>query len=336
MTTNTVQNAGQSEDAANTAPTDGEDFDAVLDAAIAASEGAPADDAAAGFQQDDGKQNADEEPAPASDAADQVPGADGGDATPPQGSANDPWANAPPELREAFEKEKRDWELRFRSANGRVSALQRQIAQQQTPKQEPAQQQPQTQQEETHQPNAGATSGINLKDPKFQQMREDFPEVAGPLLDLLDVVVGRLDQVSKTTGSVEQQQAEQYLAVQEQTLAEQHPDWKVAASDDRFGGWLQEQPLSIQQAFERNREAIVDGRDASLVIGMFKQAVGFSSQQQQQPAPSAPAPDQRRQRQLASGRDVGRTAPPVATGIADNDLDAHLDFAIAKLERQQQ
>lgn len=332
MDPNAVQNPGQSEDAANNAPSNDQDFDAALDAAISAHEGTPADDAAVNLGQDDGQQGTvDQDPAPA-DAAAQAPGADG---TPsPQGSAtDDPWANAPPELREAFEKEKRDWELRFRSANGRVSAYQRQLAQyQQQTQQQPAQQQAHEQQQEvTHRQDAGA-SGIDLKDPKFQQMREDFPEVAGPLLDLLDVVVGRLDQVSKTTGSVEQQQAEAFLASQEQALAQQHPDWLVAASDDRFGGWLQEQPISIQQAFERNREAIVDSRDASLVISLFKQSVGFSSPQQQ-PQQQAPTQDPRRQRQLASGRDVGRTAPPVATGIAEHDFDAHLDAAIAKLER---
>lgn len=332
MTTNAVQNPGQSEEAANPAPTEDEDFDAVMDAAISAHEGAPADNAAADFGREQQQQDAGEpDPAPA-DAAAPAPGADGNPS--PQGSATDDiWANAPAELREAYERQQRDWDLRLRSANGRVSAFQRQLAQyQQQTQQQPARQQ-EPEQRETQQPSSGST-GINLQDPKLQALREEYPEVAGPLLDVIADLSQQLTGVRQVAGTFEQQQAEQFLAAQEQSLAQAHPDWQQAATDDRFAGWLQTQPLAIQEAFKRNHDAIVNADDASLVIGMFKQAVGFSSQpqQQQQPTP-APTNDPRRQRQLASARDVGRTPPPVATGIADNDFDAHLDAAIAKLER---
>lgn len=333
MNTQSVQNAGQSEAAAD-APTEDMEFDADLDAAISAMDGAPADDAAATGEREEQQQSAAEAPAPAPDAAADAPGADSNAS--PQGSAtDDPWANAPAELREARERELRDWDLRFRSANGRVSALQRQLAQfQQQTQQQPAQQQEPQQQRETQQPVAGS-SGINLQDPKFQQLREDFPEVAGPLLDVIADLSSQLGNVRQVAGTFEQQQTQAFLAQQEQALAQAHPDWVQAATDDRFAGWLQTQPTAIQEAFQRNHDAIVNGQDAALVIGMFKQAVGFSSPQQQQtPTTPAPAQDPRRQRQLAAGRDAGRNSPPAASGIADNDFDAHLDAAIAKLDKQ--
>lgn len=331
MNTQSVQNAGQSEAAAD-APTEDMEFDADLDAAISAMDGAPADDAAATGEREEQQQSAAEAPAPAPDAAADAPGADSNAS--PQGSAtDDPWANAPAELREARERELRDWDLRFRSANGRVSALQRQLAQyQQQTQQQPAQQQ--EPQRETQQPEQ-RPSGINLTDPKFQQLREDFPEVAGPLLDVIADLSSQLGSVRQVAGTFEQQQTQAFLAQQEQTLAQAHPDWVQAATDDRFAGWLQTQPTAIQEAFQRNHDAIVNGQDAALVIGMFKQAVGFSSPQQQQtPTNPAPAQDPRRQRQLAAGRDAGRNSPPAASGIADNDFDAHLDAAIAKLDKQ--
>jgi hypothetical protein len=331
MSTETVQNAGQS-DAAALAPSDDQDFDAAMAAAISDLDGTPADDVAVTGWEGDQQQSADDNPAPAPDAAADTPSADSNAS--PQGSANDDiWATAPAELREAFEKQQRDWDLRLRSANGRVSAFQRQLAQvQQQPTQQPAQQQEPNQQQEP-QAQAPAKSGIDLTDPKYQQMREDFPEVAGPLLDLVESLASRLDQVGKTAGAFEQQQTSQFLATQEQALAEAHPDWQAAATDDRFTGWLQTQPTAIQEAFARNHNAIVDGKDAALVIGMFKQAVGFGAQQQPTPTP-APSQDPRRQRQLASGRDAGRTGPAAASGIADNDFESHMDAAIAKLERQ--
>lgn len=334
MTTQSVQNAGQSE-AAATAPTEDQEFDADLDAAISAMDGAPTDDVAATGEREQQQQVAAEAPAPAPDAAADAPGADSNAS--PQGSAtDDPWANAPAELREAHERELRDWNLRFRSANGRVSALQRQVAQfQQQTQQQPAQQQQPQQQRETQQPGAGST-GINLQDPKFQQLREDFPEVAGPLLDVIADLSSQLGSVSQVAGTFEQQQANAFLAQQESVLAQAHPDWQQAATDDRFGGWLETQPTAIQEAFKRNHDAIVNGQDAALVIGMFKQAVGFSSPQQQQQTPTpAATQDPRRQRQLAAGRDTGRNSPPAAAGIADNDFDGHMDAAIAKLERKQ-
>lgn len=332
MSTQSVQNADQSSAAAN-APTEDQDFDAAMAAAISDLDGTPADDAAAGEGQDDQQQSAADTPAPAPDAAADTPSADSNAS--PQGSATDDiWATAPAELRDAFEKQQRDWDLRLRSANGRVSAFQRQLAQfQQGQTQQPAQQQETNQQQEP-QAQASAKSVIDLTDPKFQQMREDFPEVAGPLLDIVESLASRLDQVGKTAGAFEQQQTKQFLDAQEQTLTQAHPDWQAAATDDRFAGWLQTQPTAIQEAFQRNHSSIVDGQDAALVIGMFKQAVGFSAQQQQQTPASAPSQDPRRQRQLASGRDAGRTGPAAASGIADNDFESHMDAAIAKLERQ--
>lgn len=335
MPPETVQNNDQSDAAAKNAPTEEQDFDAALEAAISAQDGTPAHDAAVDEGREEQQQSADESPAPAHEAAADAPGADS--EASPQGSANDDiWANAPAELREAFEKQQRDWDLRLRSANGRVSAFQRQLAQiQQTPTQQPAQQQQEPAPQRETQQQGPASSGIDLNDPKFQQLREDFPDVAGPLLDVIADLASQLGGVRQTAGVFEQQQTNAFLAAQEQSLAQAHPDWQAAATDDRFAGWLQTQPTAIQEAFQRNHDAIVNGQDAALVIGMFKQQVGFSSQPQQQQTPApAPSQDPRRQRQLASGRDAGRTSPPAASGIAENDFESHLDAAIAKLERQ--
>ncbi|AXU17812.1 hypothetical protein C7W88_00045 [Novosphingobium sp. THN1] len=219
MNTQSVQNAGQSEAAAD-APTEDMEFDADLDAAISAMDGAPADDAAATGEREEQQQSA-AEARPPLPMRRQMHLAR--TATLPAGFGHRrSMGKCPAELREARERELRDWDLRFRSANGRVSALQRQLAQyQQQTQQQPAQQQ--EPQRETQQPEQ-RPSGINLTDPKFQQLREDFPEVAGPLLDVIADLSSQLGSVRQVAGTFEQQQTQAFLAQQEQTLAQAHPD----------------------------------------------------------------------------------------------------------------
>lgn len=331
MATETVQNAPQS-DAAAPAPSTEQDFDAAF-AELTADPETPAD-AAVSQEPEIPAPAAAEEPAPAPAAA-HSPSADGPSS--PQGQATDDiWANAPAELREAHERQMRDADLRVRSANGRVSALNRQL-QNYRQQGEQTGTEPQTQQRETQTQVPSAQPGqIDLNAEQYQRLREEFPEVAGPLLDLIAMQNGQIQRFAQTAGAFEQQQVSAVISEQERLLTEQHPDWNEVTQDDRFGGWLETQPTSIKQALQRNFDAIVDGADAALVIGKFKQDMGIGAAPPPPPNPQpTPSQDDRRQRQIAGGRDPGRTPPPVQTGIPD-EFDAATDAFMARRERQQQ
>jgi hypothetical protein len=309
-------------------PSDADEFDAAMAEAAAAVDGAPADPAAAPDPPADEGAGTGEPPAPAAQpAAADAPPADG---TPsPSGpSQDDIWAKAPPELREAFETERRNAELRIKSVQGRQSASDREL---QRARDELAAL------KQGKQPAAGGDgerqSDGEPSDDRFKALREEYPEIAGPLLDYIGELEGKLKPLEEGVGQVRQDRTEAFIAQQIGVLTEKAPDWQTALADDRFGGWLSEQPRRLQEAFKRNEATIVDGEEAAWVVDQFKSAMGI--------APPAPAPtptpapqDERRQKQLANGRDFGRAAGPAATDGIPDDFDAAFDAFSARKDKQ--
>lgn len=319
------QDNSSKQDAPGTEPSAEDEFDAAF--AEFDAEDTPADKVAVESEGEDDDDSAADDNAPASDddaAASQQPAA-GDEPTPGSDqSQDDPWANAPAELRERREAELRDNDLRIRSANGRVAAKDRQIAelQRQLEEAQKAGQKPEaTQQSDGNQ--GGGDGGDKAKGALSQealaQLREDYPDLAGPLIDMLEAQAQQLEKVSKGVGTFEQAQQAQAIAEQEGLLTQQHPDWEAAAADDRFGGWLESQPQSIKDAMARNFDKIVDGNDAALVIDKFKRDVGFQAPSQN--PQNAGGVDPKRERQLQGGRDTGRTGPSSRTGLAKDDFD---------------
>lgn len=238
-----------------------------------------------------------------------------GDNTPqadnPSNNDDDPWANAPPELRELHEKQLRDADLRHRSEQGRTQALRGQLAelQRRVEQQQQSGAEPTEQQKQDNEDKAKAISD------KFEQLREDYPEVAGPLLDEIESLRGQMETVAKGHGEIASERVARQEAQQWQVLEQAHPDFRQVFNDDRFAGWLQDQPHSVQEAYRRNIDSLVDGQDAAFVVERFKTEVGFG--QQKDPPPKSDA-ELKRERQLASGKDGGRTGHPVKHGVPDD------------------
>lgn len=318
-------NTGTNPNAAPDGPSTDEEFDAAFDAA--SGEG---DHGASALVDQSGQtdQSADEPPAPADAGATPPPAAP---AAPAQANSDDDiWSNADPVYREAFDTFKRDMELRLNGARGRASGQERELQQLRQRLAELEAGSGNAQQTGQAAANdEGGQRATPLSDDSLNRLREDYPEVAGPLLDVIGDLKAQISQLQAPVGALQQQQQVAALTAQEQLLASQHPDWLQAASDDRFRGWLEEQPTSIKEAFARNESAIVDGADAALVIGKFKSDLGFAAPAQQRQAPTNPVQD-RRQRQIAAGRDAGRNGPPASTGIAQDDFDAAYDAFAAK------
>lgn len=318
------------------------DFDAAV-AELEAGTDTPADTAAAN-EPADSDTGASEDTAPADDAAaaDDQP-ADGGDdrqapadtGSPGGDTSEDIWAKADPKLREAYETMQRDFDLKLRTEKTRragvdrkVEELQRQITQNGQGGQSDTEQQP-----------GGSDQGEKpqgtLTKEQIDQLREDYPDLAGPLLDAMQAQSDQIARLSKGVGQYEEAQTAEFLGQQAKILTDEHPDYLDVAGDERFEGWLDGQPQSVKQAFERNREYIVDGRDAALVIGRFKSDLGIGAKADPQPqgqGTSQQQPteqDSKRQRQLAGNRDAGRSGPAATTGIPKDDFDAAAEYYLA-------
>jgi hypothetical protein len=311
---NEIQQNAATQGGAASAPSPEEDFDTAL-AALISDQSDPAS-AAADSQDGAGETGAAAEPAPSHDAA-TVPAA--ADPAPANTSTDDTdiWSKADPALREAHDKALRDATLRLEGIKGRQSAADKEIKRL---REQLAGLNAQGNQgaSQASQGQAGNNGSEPLSTDDLQQLREDFPEVAGPLLDKIEALSVKLTAIEAPVGQIQQERTAAFYQGQETLLTQKHSDWQAVVADDRFMGWVEGQPQAIKEALQRNFDAIVDAQEAALVIGQFKAEVGFGS-------PSAPKPgtqvQERRERQIAAGRDASQSGPPVTTGIPD-DLDA--------------
>ena len=297
------------------APDADDEFDAAM-AEATADEGAPAP-AAADLRTDGPADGTDEPPAPGGEPAAQAPSAA---PNAPNGNPDhsDIWANAPAELRQAYERAQRDAELRLKSIQGRQSAADREL-QRLRAEHEELQRRLQANAGGEQGKQGGSADGEPADDP-YKQLVEDYPEIAGPLVENLKAVQAELNQLKQGVGTFEQERQIAYFQQQQELLTQKQPDWQDVLKDDRFGGWLQEQPKPVQDVFERNSQAIVDGNEAAWLVGQFKTALGIG-----QGAPPQQQQANRRAKQLASGRDFsGGSGAPVTDSIPD-DFDAAMN-----------
>lgn len=293
-------------------------FDAALAEIGTDSPDAPADAAAQGGDDGNDDAGADQDAAPANPAADNKAPASKDS---PADTSQDVWANAPPQLREAHERALRDADLKYRSAASRQAALDRKVA-------ELTAQIQQQGGSKADQAKAEGAATDSSKD-RLAELREDFPDL-GPVFDQIEALQKDKEKADRVLGEVEQQRTQAFISEQEGILAEAHPDWMEVAGDERFTGWLETQSTSVRQAFQRNFDAVVDGKDAALVIGLFKQdmGIGTTAAAKEEPDPQ----QQRRQRQLSANRDTSRPGGPATTqGFAEDDFDAVVNALADKM-----
>jgi hypothetical protein len=251
-------------------------------------------------------------------------------AAPPVGdqSTSDIWANAPAEYREAYEAFKRDSDYRLSATKGRLSAADRELARLRSEQNR----QPGIQQQQ----DGGKSSNENdpFNPEKLAQLREEYGDVAGPLVDAVEALKGDVDQLRRPVAEMEQGQHMARYQEQVDTLAIKHPDWETAFRHGGFAGWYEQQPQFIRQAIERNANEIVDGQEAALVLDLFKQSIGAGQQpplRQEQNDTNARLSD-RRARQLDAGRDAAsRGGQSAAAGVPD-DFDTAMEAYAAQAD----
>lgn len=295
-----------------------DDFDSAFDEAIAP-ESAPAGD------EDQGPDDLDDDEASPEDdtSGSEKPAA--ADAPAGKQSSDDPWKDAPPHLIAERDRLIAEREHEKKSLTGRLSFQDRELARLR-------------QQQST--PGAADKSAEQadktVSDETITKLRDEYGEVAGPLLDLIENLSAKLDKVQQPVTQMVEQQAQSAIDAQTQLLNSTVPDWLDLAKHEQFMGWVNDQPRAVQEAVQRNWDKIEDGKEASWVFSQFKQSLGAeqapAGQQQEDPKPSKT--DQKRQRQLDAQRDGGTSGgAPVASGEPD-DFDAAVDANLSRRERQ--
>lgn len=247
-----------------------------------------------------------------------------GNEPPADTASTDIWNDAPEHLRKAHEQVIRDADYRVKSAHGRLSALDKQLA---ALKANNGTQDPPPAQAPKASADGNADDGLST-------LLEEYPEIVGPLIAQNKLLNDRISAVEAPVQALTQGQAQAQVNEQLTILETAHPDWLKYAHDDRFPGWLESKPLAFREAAAR-ANTVEDGAEAAWLLGQFKADIGALAPEPLAPNPE-PKPDvlgQRRARQLAAGRDGGRSSAPVTSGVPD-DFDAAVIHRSQQLERQ--
>jgi len=188
-------------------------------------------------------------------AGDDKPAADASTAV------EDPWSNAKPEIRSAFEKlrdENEKLTLKDKSSRGRIGNLQRQLN---------ARQKGQAAGAATEVVDYGNSA---VKPESWEDLNKEYPEIAGPVNERLERLEAAQNRIKEIEAAEEAQSFEDLVFEQTRLLNEEHNDWLTIAEDGGFGNWLTEQPRHIQEAAARNAAQIVDASEAGDLIARYK------------------------------------------------------------------
>jgi hypothetical protein len=291
---------------------------------VASERGDPPADEAAG---------ADEDPAEPDEVADAKAGPDEGSAEneeaagansdPPasEASSDDIWANAPPELKAAFDAANKSWETRFNSVKARQSAQDRLLDALRS----------------SGSGQGGKKARALLDDDAFKSFRQEYGENLGPVISILESLADRQDAVDGAVETASQARGEAHVDEQLALYAEAHPDWASYATDDRYDPWLRSQPRHMREAAERNAQYIVDAGEAIDVLSRFKEAMGIGKTPDPTPPPPAdenPSGSERRNRQRDGAKGSGFNGGPPTTVTEPQDEDALWASISAKRDRQ--
>lgn len=116
------------------------------------------------------------------------------------------------------------------------------------------------------------------QDAKLAAAREEYPDVVGPVADVLSAAKAR-EQADLRRQEEALKRADADLAAiemdEQAAFMEEHPDgFEVLEKNvQTFKAWIEDQPKLVRDAFKRNERSIVDAAGASLVVSKFKLAI---------------------------------------------------------------
>lgn len=269
----------------------------------------------------------DDEPAPTAPASSDDDGTsgtstEGGDPPPEAVASDDPWKDVPADIRErivAIERERDEARHKAASDAQRVAALSRKIQTLTT-----------TSATAPVKKDEEPSEAQKALDAKVKQLREDYPEVAEPMLELLAAERDKLNAVTQKLETVEGDRQQAFIQQQEALLTEAHPDWRTTVATPDFAAWMEAQPLGIQKLAES-----YDARETSTVISLFKTESGIAATATATPpaTPAQNATEARRREQLNGGVAIKTRPAPVTSGPPD-DFEGAAAYYQAKKDRE--
>lgn len=254
------------------------------------------------------------------------------------GSEVDIWADAPEPLRTAYQEltQERDaFEHRIKSDNGRVGALQRQVNDLKN---------------NIAKLTKPADADPNAAVQAISGLAEEYPEIAGPLKDIVGTLQAQIDTV-KTADDRRQKASDLdtagHIEVETAALEAEHPGYIEFIKDNgqEFVTWLNSQDDATRATFAKNQEYILDANAASKVIRGFKTHLASKTAPKDDPAPNTegdkvppkkdnPQLDSRRQRQLeGSASPASKGRGPQLSGIPESGDEEALWEAWEKHDR---
>ena len=280
----------------------------------------------------------DEPPAATEEGEDDEPvtsgeakGSEGGSQPPEEEQAPDPWAQVPEELKAEYAKvqKERDEALhKAKSDANRVAALSRRLQELSVakPSADKAPDQP--------------TEAQKALDEKIAQLREDYGDIADPLIELIENQRKELEGVRTVITGLNEAQQAQVIQAETQALEARHPDWREIAQSPDFAGWLQIQPPNIKSLAES-----WDARETSVVLTLFKTEAGVATGQKTEAEPKEQSEAEpkskadaatgvRRSQQLDGGRDV-RSRPAPAASEPPDDFEAAFKYFEERRKQKQ-
>jgi hypothetical protein len=224
----------------------------------------------------------------------------------------DIWANSTDEQRAAYEQvqnEAQNWSHKYRSDEGRVSALQRQVNELTAAKSQ-----------------AAPTPPEAFTGEKWKEIDEEYPEIAGGINERFDAIQAQHQaelnamrgQVSSMLDPILAQQKEREKRVELDKLAAEHPDWQQVAQSQEFTGWLNGQPAQVQSLYGSNSAA-----DAGYLVQTYKDATGITAPAAVSPQANTVQAKREKQLRESTGISGRKTA---ARSIPKDDFEGSFEF----------
>jgi len=245
---------------------------------------------------------------------------------------SDVFANATPEQRAAFQaasEKLRKLEQSDRSQRGRVSALSRELDEYRRAK-PPAKQQGANNDDATQDDDP---NGEYLSSGEWSSFKEEYPEVAGPLGNLVGRLQAEIANQGKQLSAIGDDRISAAYDEQRSILTESHPDWESVAQNPEFHSWLNEQPRFMVEAAQRNSDNIVDAEETGVLLSAYKAHAGISGSQNggsEQSESNRKQGSGRRERQRQDGRSSRSRGPAMAAGIPEDGDEAAIWKAMDK------
>ena len=192
-----------------------------------------------------------------------------------QGQADDPWAqvdetrrNEHLTLQASHSKLQND----HRANAGRVQALNNKVAELQKQIEQSEQQGKPT---DSQGPTADELEGMS-----FEEVEEEWPEVAGYLKKQLQQTQQQLTKqfeeqlnpLNEMRAQQQQQQQQQYVQTELQRLQQVHPDYQEVAQDAKFSQWVSTQPDTVRAMAES-----LNAADNIVLLNLYKGSTGNST-----------------------------------------------------------